>query len=46
MYIEGSHNIILKKLKIDFALANSVPPDIFGISSGSSLFAKVPAYGF
>ena len=41
-------------MKIDFVLANSADPDemphknaaLCGISSGSSLFTKVPVYGF
>ena len=45
---------ILLLLKIVFILANSSDPDemllkkaaLSGISSGSSLFAKVPVYGY
>ena len=33
-------------LKIVFILANSAAPTLCGISSGSSLFAKVPVYGY
>ena len=50
IYMKGSQVIIKKNvflsLKIDFFSANSADPDrnaaSYGITSGSSLFAKVP----
>ena len=51
--IEGSQvilskNFVFLSLKIDFGLANSADPDEMpqkcGISSGSSLFAKLPIF--
>ena len=51
IYIEGSQVTISKKYcTSSFVLANSADPDEMpikcGISSGSSLFAKVPIFGF
>ena len=52
-FIEGSQGvpivIPIKSLKIDFVSANTEDPDEMQqccISSGSSLFAKVPVLGF
>ena len=50
VYMEESQVLINKKivflsLKIDFVLANSADPDEMP-QSGSSLFVKVPIWGF